>query len=199
MDPLLLRFLERLTVVLIGGMTIYLGFRLFLEVPEHRDSAGKVILPWDISIVMTRIGPGVFFALFGVIAVGLSLLRPLEIGTQVGSSTGTASSSVRYAASSSPVDRNTRADARARLHREMATLNTIPQLLSKDIAKHERDSIILSLRRTKLALMKPIWGSSDENFGDISTFEQWVLDDEPDPPLNGMEGALELYRYGTKE
>jgi hypothetical protein len=61
MDPLLsgllIRFFERITAVLIGGMAIYLGFRLFREVPEHRDSAGNLVLPWDISIKLTRLAP----------------------------------------------------------------------------------------------------------------------------------------------
>ena len=79
MDPILLRFIERLTAVLIGGLAIYLGYRLFQSVPEQRDSAGKLELP-KLTIVFTRIGPGVFFALFGVGAVGLSLLQPMQIG-----------------------------------------------------------------------------------------------------------------------
>jgi len=79
LDPLVLRFFERITAVLIGGLAIYLGYQLFLRVPEHKDSAGKVMLPWNISVVMSRIGPGVFFALFGVIDVGIAIVRPLEI------------------------------------------------------------------------------------------------------------------------
>lgn len=193
MDPLLLRFLERLTVVLIGGMAIYLGFRLFLKVPEHRDSTGKVALPWDISIVMTRIGPGVFFALFGTVAVGLSLIRPLEINSQ-----GTAPSSVRYIGKQTPGD-HARADARALLRKEIARLNTIPQLLRADLPEHERDPIERSIARVKLLLMKPVWGDPNEGFGDIAEFEHWVDAREPDPPPAGMEGALALYRYGTKK
>jgi hypothetical protein len=79
MDVLLLRFFERITVVLISGMAIYLGFRLFLAVPELKDSDGKVELPWNISVVTTRVGPGVFFALFGIAAVSLALYRLLEM------------------------------------------------------------------------------------------------------------------------
>lgn len=201
MDPLLLRFLERLTVVLIGGMAIYLGFRLFLEMPEHRDSAGKLVLPWDISIVMTRIGPGVFFALFGVAAVGLALIRPLEINPQGSgrSADGGTQSSVRYAGSLALGDPSARADARALLRKEMAVLNTIQSLLRADLPEHERHSIARSLRDVKLALLRPVWGDSDEGFGDISEFERWVQAGEPLPPPAGMENALALYRYGQKE
>lgn len=191
MDPMLLRFLERITAVLIGGMAIYLGFRLFREVPEHKDSAGKLVLPWDVSIVMTRVGPGVFFALFGVAAVGLALVHPLVISGQDGS--------FQYAAAPALGDRTARADSRALLRKEMAVLNTIPGLLREDFPEHQRDSIERSIRHVKLALMRPVWGDPDEGFADISEFERWVRAGEPDPPPARMDGALALYRYGTKE
>jgi hypothetical protein len=199
-DPLLLRFLERLTVVLFGGMAIYLGFRLFLEVPEFKNSAGEVVLPWDFSIVMTRIGPGVFFALFGVAAVGLALIRPLEINSQGPRDIENESrfASVRYGASPAPDDPPTaRADARALLGREFAGLNTIPRLLREDLPEHERDDIEDNIRHVKLTLMKPVWGEPNEGFGKFSEFESWVQDAEPDPPPARMEGALALYRYGS--
>lgn len=191
MDPLLLRFVERIVVVLIGGLTIYLGFRLFLKVPEQRDSAGKVVLPWSTSIVMTRIGPGVFFALFGVVAVGLSLLRPLEIAAKD-------STTVSYASGFESVDRGIRADARALLRRDMAFLNGIPQSLRPDLANEDVDHINRGLRRVKLALIRPIWGDPDEGFGELAAFETWVEAGEPDPAPAGMTPALELYGYGAK-
>jgi hypothetical protein len=201
MDPLLLRFLERLSVVFIGAWAIYLGFRLFLDVPELRDSAGKVVLPWNISVAMTRVGPGVFFALFGVAAVGLSLMRPLEIGPggAKGAENDGRSASIRYAAAPALGDRDERANARALLRREMAALNTLPRQLRADLAEDEREFIERRLRRVKLALMRPVWGEPDEGFGDIAAFEQWVDAGEPEPPPQGMAGALALYRVGTRE
>lgn len=187
MDPLLLRFIERITAVLIGGLAIYLGYRLFRSVPQQRNSAGKLILPWDISIVMTRVGPGVFFALFGVVAVALALLRPLEVGLQ---------GVRRYMGGSASDDRSARADGRALLRRDIAVLNTIPRLLRANLAEHEQDSIRRGIARAKLQLMKPVWGEPAEGFGEISKFEEWVQAGEPDPPPAGMEGALTLFRYG---
>jgi len=203
MDPLLLRFLERISAVLIGGMTIYLGYRLFLAVPEDRDSAGKLVLPWNIAIVMTKVGPGVFFSLFGVAAVGLALIKPLEISSQGPAHLEDSGSrtSVRYAGSAAPADRDKRerADERAMLRPEINVLNTIPQLLRADVGEDDRDDIVRGLRNTKLKLMKPVWGTPDEGFGDFSEFERWVKAGETNPQFKGMDGALALYRYGTKE
>lgn len=199
MDLLLLRFLERLIVVLIGGMAIYLGFRLFHEVPEHKDSSGKIVLPWNISIVMSRVGPGLFFALFGVIAVGLSLVRPLEIKSQAVNlgKTGTDYTTLRYAAGSKLDDWNQRADARALLRKDIAVLNTIPTLLRQDLPEHDRESIGHSIRQVKLKLMQPVWGSPEEEFGEFSEFEKWLQNGETDALPVNMAGALHLYRYGV--
>jgi hypothetical protein len=198
-DPLVLRFLERITAVLIGGLAIYLGYHLFLRVPEQRDSSGKVVLPWNVSVLMSRVGPGVFFALFGVIAVGVALIRPLEIGSTTSINGNDSRSSVRYLGEMVTDNKAARADARALLRKQIAELNTIPRELRPDLPAQDRDSVQRTIARVKLALMKPAWGDSDEGFGDVSAFEKWVLANEPEPPPAGMAEALALYRFGESQ
>ena len=67
------RHLERLVIALSGALTIWLGYRLVLSVPLAARGTGKLQLPGGISIFISRVGPGVFFALFGagVLAYGL--------------------------------------------------------------------------------------------------------------------------------
>src|SRR5574341_1112697 len=72
MDPLFLRALERIIAVLIGGLAIYLGYQLFIHLPTQMNSEGKIVLPGDISVYLSRVGPGAFFALFGTIVVAAS-------------------------------------------------------------------------------------------------------------------------------
>lgn len=200
MDPLLLRFFERITVVLFAGMAIYLGFRLFLVVPEHKDSTGKFKLPWDISIAMTRVGPGVFFALFGVAAISIALIQPMKIDSQESAKSGTGGKyQVSYMGEKMISDQSARADARALLRKEIAVLNTIPRLLRSELPAYEQDSIKRGIARVKLLLMKPVWGENDEGFGDFSSFEQWVQAGEIGSAPPGMDGASALYNYGLKE
>jgi hypothetical protein len=57
MDPITLRSLERILAVLIGGVSIVLGYRLFLAVPEQRDGSGTVRLPslhGDSAVLVTN-------------------------------------------------------------------------------------------------------------------------------------------------
>lgn len=73
------RALERLIGMVIGGGSIYLGYRLFMSLPQRKsDSEGKVELPGGISIYVSRVGPGVFFALFGTAIVALSFVNALR-------------------------------------------------------------------------------------------------------------------------
>ena len=67
------RHLERLVIALSGALTIWLGYRLVLSVPLAARGTGKLQLPGGISFFISRVGPGVFFALFGagVLAYGL--------------------------------------------------------------------------------------------------------------------------------
>lgn len=203
MDTLTLRFLERTACVLIGGMAIYLGYRLFLNIPEAQTGSGNFALPWDISIAITRVGPGVFFALFGTSAVCLSLIRPLQIpvGTSELSTTevDSASRSYSYAGELPKRNREARAAARARLGREMATLNSLPQMLNPNLPDYDRRDVDRSLRRVKLALLDAVWGEKEEGFGELSAFREWVNSGEVGDPPDGMNGALDLYRYGAPQ
>lgn len=60
----ILRMVKRIAIVLIGGVAIYLGYRLFFHLPFVRDHEGQVELP-GVKIALSRVGPGVFFAAFG--------------------------------------------------------------------------------------------------------------------------------------
>jgi hypothetical protein len=187
MDPLLLRFIERITTVLTGAFSIYLGYRLFLSMPEQKTSDGKFVLPLNTSIVLTKVGPGIFFALFGIAAVIFALSRPMQMqGGRVAS----------YAAPGSLTNQDERTDARALLRKDMAVLNTIPKLLRPGLNSEDRLDVELGLHRIKLGLMHPVWGTSNEGFGDFSVFEKWVQAGEPGAAPQGMDGALSLYRYG---
>ncbi len=80
---ILLRSIERLAGIFIGGLSIYFGYRLFLRLPERREGEGSIKL-LDASIVLSRIGPGVFFALFGAAVVALSLYKGVVVETNDG-------------------------------------------------------------------------------------------------------------------
>ena len=70
---------ERLLGLLAGGLCVVLGYRLFVKLPEKTDSSGKVVLPGGVSIWLSRVGPGIFFALFGAAIVAYSFASTVKV------------------------------------------------------------------------------------------------------------------------
>jgi hypothetical protein len=83
------RAVERFANVLIGALAIYLGYKLFMNLPERREEKKgemKLMLPGDISVYVSRVGPGVFFALFGTAVVLMSFVSAVRFDTNNGKS-----------------------------------------------------------------------------------------------------------------
>ena len=72
------RAAERILLLAVGALAIYLGYSLFRFMPSVNKAEGKLELPGGVSIFLTRIGPGVFFALFGCAIIGYSVTKPVE-------------------------------------------------------------------------------------------------------------------------
>jgi hypothetical protein len=200
---IVLRLAERILAVAIGGLTIYLGYRLFLAIPNSVDSEGRFKLPWNTSIVLSRIGPGVFFALFGSIVVGSSFFRSItynqpppsrkEAGTEA-AAPAAQSSAVFIGAGSTLARSDARNDAQMLLRRDIAVLNTIPNHLNLQITPENRSMITLAIPRIKLSLMEGVWTAS---WGDQDAFRRWIESNEAKVPV-GLEKAAEYFWNGPR-
>ncbi len=213
-DAVVLRAIERILAVAIGGLCIYLGHRLFLQIPAQKEGEGKVEFPGGISVYVARVGPGVFFALFGAALVAVSFYRGIDAQTTRQASVATtetrapgatpaaaAMEHLRYKGAGGAMgtdDRTARADRRALLRKEFAVLNTLPGLVRRDLPAQDRNRVELSTARIKLALMKPMWGDPSEGWGDPVEFEQWVEDGEREPAPAALKAAVDYYRQGAR-
>ena len=200
---ILVRSLERLFGILIGGMSIYLGYRLFMNLPDPREGQGQIKL-WDLSIVLSRVGPGVFFALFGALVVGLSLyhgvsLERVEGGLAAGDAhSPSPSRTERYSGMGAAVSEvDARADARALLRRDIAGLNNLLPKLRADLPPQDRAEVELAIPRIKFALMQPQWPQDSAGWGDPRRFRAWLDANAPEPPPDEIAAAAAYFRYGT--
>jgi hypothetical protein len=193
---------ERLLAVGTGGMSIYLGYRLFLALPAIQNARGEFHLPLDIRVILSRVGPGTFFALFGTAVVALSFYTsvhydvvgpPAAVNTDVGSQTHFVALGGRHTAD----DRNAaqRADARALLQRDMVELNALSGKLRDDLPEPDRVEVGELVPRVKLKLLLSVWESK---WGDPSTFEDWLASDRPDPPAALVDPARLFFRGTSK-
>ena len=190
MDAFAWREIERIASVLTGGLSMYLGFRLFLALPELKPGEGRMHLPGGISIHLSRVGPGVFFALFGSILVALSFHYPVKV-----SEVGQTPDGVKLTRSFNGLGEiGGASDATGRIQAlsDLATLNTayLPALRS-DISKERRNDLEGLMMRAKLAIMRNAWGP---DWGDAEAFRDWVITGAADPVPPALKPAAEAYR-----
>ncbi|XSG84860.1 MAG: hypothetical protein ACPW60_14165 [Methylohalobius sp. ZOD2] len=210
MEIFLFRILERMIAVAIGGIAIYLGYRLFYAVDTTGDGRIEVKLPRDLTVMISRIGPGVFFALFGAGVVGVSLAFPVRYSEQkskIGSDAyhqrewsgiGAAASGIgtptNHVPSISP-DQELTSD-RLRVQQHIAFLNQLPPLLDSKLSTAQQRHVRETLLATKLHLMKSVW---DRDWGSFEDFLLWAEGGGKAVDSEAFRTAAAFFTHGREE
>lgn len=189
-DPVTLRALERILSVLVGALCVYLGYRLFLHIPEQREGQGKIEFPGGVSVFVARVGPGVFFALFGAMIVGLSLTKGIAVSRPGGGEQQVYAGLSPGSAGSIPRDL---AQERPLVELGVEFLNTLPSLLVKDLGEAERREVGTRRREIKLLLMERVWGP---DWGNLEAFRLWVEAGAADPVPAPLSAPARFFRAG---
>jgi hypothetical protein len=198
----LMRALERLLAIGAGLLSIYLGFRLFLALPEVEPGAGRIKLPGGISIYLTRVGPGVFFSLFGSIIIALSFYfgvtasetRGVTAENVAGGAVSTQRSFTGAAADAGAIDPQSQEVERATVERMIRDLNRVPALLRADLAPRDRD-LVQTLDQTKVRLMRAVWDAGA--WGDYVVFERWWRAGAGADPPPEIAAAAAVFHAGS--
>jgi hypothetical protein len=199
------RAAEHLLAALIGIFAVYLGYRLFLNMPHRREGESKVELPGGVSIYVSRIGPGIFFAAFGSLLVGYGVSRPVDYrqattaavpATATSAATG-GSAQMQYSGMM-PGGSNAAAPAAAAVAREPVVRALA--LLAVDVAQTppgpQRNDRQIALREARVTLMQQAWRG---DWGSPEVFTRWVYDEaEQDPPPASVKRAVAVYRGTTQ-
>jgi hypothetical protein len=207
---LLMRMVERLFGLLAGGLCVVLGYQLFIRLPEKADSSGKVILPGGVSIWLSRVGPGIFFALFGVAIVVYSFASavrvtdeqtaaPTLMRTSAGATTQAVVASSRREISAmsdrsgARTTREEREEQLTYLRLTMTNLNAAIDRLQHDSQPPERERLVAGLQGAKMLLLRTSW---DQAWGDPARFQAWVNSGAILPAPSGMDEPAGLYLSG---
>ncbi|MGH6821641.1 MAG: hypothetical protein ACREDU_12385 [Methylocella sp.] len=204
------RATERILLIPVGALAIYLGYCLFRLIPASANSEGKLELPGGISIFLTRIGPGVFFALFGAVLIGYSATRPVEF---------TMPSVVSAAARSLPGQENKPIQASSQLSGAkysgaieisspplpggLKPEEVVAKLNGYAADAHARldnkaaaEEIAEVIKVAKLAVMISNWNA---DWGDRAAFDRWVREGAADDsPITEAPGAVVVFRTVLK-
>lgn len=201
MDPvvvtIIMRFVERFIVVAGGCLAIYCGYRLFLAMPSAERGSGKLEMPGGVSIHISRVGPGVFFSLFGAIILAFSYHYGVSADNTGFFGTPAAANAPQRATFSgmtgTPSVEPHESDLAA-VAVDVERINRAASRLDPALDASTRSDIRRSLRAAKVALMRASW--SDAEWGDRATFTEWLAAGEPLPPPDAIVGAVKVYRAG---
>lgn len=163
--PIILRMLERLLVVAIGGLTIYLGYRLFIDLPLQTNQQGKIELP-GLSVTLSKVGPGIFFCAFGCLVIAYALAKPVssQFTQQLAStSDGLVADAEPSAINGSftgmsgvaQVDDANLDRARARIIEQIGQLNCLLQRQAENTALYQRSSAAVA--EAKALMLASVW------------------------------------------
>ena len=95
-------------------------------------------------------------------------------------------------------EQEARADARAKLRKDIELLNSMPNYLRPDFSPQDLTRVEIAMSRIKFALMKPLWGEMSEGWGKTKEFEEWLQKGELDPPPASLKYAVEFYHLGRE-
>ena len=188
-----IRALERVLVVGIGALSICLGYLLFRAVKATGESEAHIKLPGDATVMLTRVGPGVFFALFGTLVIGASFVYPVSytetvrttgqgiekqtrvtgiVASPVGSSdaAGTQGGGTQSSAQSDSVHAAREMD-RLRARRWIELLNQMQGASEPRFSEAQRARVRRDVAGAKLYLMKTVWA---EDWGPYEDFVAWT-------------------------
>ena len=188
MDPqsltILLGAFQRILSILIGGMLIYFGYRLFLSLPGKRGrdgGSGEFSLGSANKVKLSKVGPGVFFAIFGAGLIAYSFAKPMKVNIPAAAQTAPSATNSPSAgtgvvaaagfsyvgAVSAPETEEDRARMRNETQQDIIILN---RALDRANAS-ERPQVERAVVRAKVALMEPLWA---EDWGELKDFRDWL-------------------------
>lgn len=72
-DPILLRGIERIAIVLVAGLFAWLGYRLFMHGHAQGESKMSLESPWA-KVVFSGTGAGLIFMAFGALVLVYALI-----------------------------------------------------------------------------------------------------------------------------
>lgn len=215
-----LRMIERILATLLGGFFAWLGYRLFLDVTSKQTSSGEFKLPSGIAVHLTRVGPGIFFALFGAAVVCYSLYSRVSIDrtqtsthkargsivsndgqrqvTEPADNSGEEKVTKKFVGltaqnESSPADLLRERNVRRNYIRFLNALGA--HLEAREDISELRDYKVI-LPQVKLLVMENVW--DDKDWGSWLAFQDWVNSGATEKEMS-KSGFKEPYEYfGTK-
>ena len=177
--------LVRVVAFALGGLLAYFGYRLFAMVPQQDESGAKIETP-GLTITLSRIAPGTFFAACAAGIAIASFIYPIKIGEGEKGVLGASPSAqsavdiqrgheVREGAGASPSTATANAE-----HIRSALLHLACLRDAHTLDEDQKAAI----DQARVALMARLWM---EEWGEFEAFETWALEQRGAAPVTAVE------------
>lgn len=184
----------RIVAFTIAGLLAYFGYKLFFSVPHKSDSGGTIETP-GLTITLSRIAPGTFFAICAAGIVVASFVYPMKIqldngvygaGAAVGSLGEITSNKEQLpdtpaSQALSPLIQPATEAQRAHVLKALQHLNCLRTKSQLE------DSEVNAIDQARVALVGRIW---IEDWGDFQIFETWAMEGRGDPPVTRLHSLF---------
>ena len=218
-DAFVLRALERILVIFCGGMSIYLGYRLFLDVPYAKEADGHFTFAKGVEVKLSRIGPGAFFALFGAALVAIVAYKSVTVSVEAASAdrknqqmetsrpevssanvdseellAAQTSSRISWSGATSGMSNTTREQNLNRLRGNLVTLAQLEGVV-RQTEGTDNPFLPAQIEELRRLLIEAEW---EADLGDWQQFHSWLDNGQPTPPPPKLRIAVDLYNHGRQ-
>lgn len=154
---------ERLAIVAIAALCIWLGYRLFQSLPAQHNASGTLTLP-SAKLVMSKVGPGVFFALFGGLVLWQAVRTQLNAGPVTAAAGPAQGPQITLGASSGD------AAALSHVQEDVSVLNCLAAVAPDELGPGKAERV---LHKARVALIGSVWqpGWGDAQFAALERGE----------------------------
>jgi hypothetical protein len=170
---LIIRFAQ----ILAGVLLCVLGYRLFQQVPIS-DGTAEVSLTNHLKFNLSKVGPGVFFALFGAAIMIQAIISPPRLERESSPMAGKTVATQERVLIAGQRDATVAQGAiltDEQLQPQLRFLNGLAGLLRENLSIEHRVKFENDQREAKLALMAGAW--DNKRWGDFATFAAWARGD----------------------
>lgn len=143
---------ERILVVAAAAFCIWLGYRLFQSLPTVHGSNGRLELP-SAKLTFSKVGPGVFFGLFGALVLAQSAWTVTTDETTTGGSNPTPGVTSRRTMGVSQSDGVTLAQAQI----DIGILNCLAEKAPANLSRIATNAVV---HKAKVAVLEGAWQPS---------------------------------------
>lgn len=191
-DIVKLRSNERILALSIAGLSIVLGFLLFIFAPDAANSGSGNLEFLKMKLTLANVAPGIFFACFGAGVTIYSIITQVKVSEVTKNDDKiVVNKQLRYLQDTEP-DNQEIENLKGAYQKDFRTLANVFDKIDNNepIPESLKLDLMNSLTNAKEALMRSVW---TEEWGDYSLFKAWLAKGYPEPAPVEIKKAAEFF------